>query len=78
MVVKVRLQADSEPEAQKALEVVEKALKGACRLYKPREGTNPKYEGNQKWAVYGELDLDRVSGKKGPYKRRKPQSSNGR
>jgi len=27
------------------------------RLGKPREGTNPKYDGRQKWACYGDLIL---------------------
>ena len=25
------------------------------RLGKPREGTNPKYDGRQKWACYGDI-----------------------
>lgn len=27
-------------------------------LGKPREGTNPKYDGNQKWSSYGDFKFD--------------------
>lgn len=27
-------------------------------LSKPREGTNPKYDGNQKWSCYGDFKYD--------------------
>ena len=56
-IVKVRIQADSREEADQAIQFLTNATSGAVTMGKPREGTNPKYEGNQKWASYGELDL---------------------
>tara|TARA_R110000737_G_C14230310_1_gene422759 strand:+ start:243 stop:437 length:195 start_codon:yes stop_codon:yes gene_type:complete len=29
-------------------------------LSKPREGTNPKYDGNQKWACYGDYEFGKI------------------
>ena len=52
--VKVRLQGD-----QKDVEKVKKILLERCPeliLGKPRRGTNPKYEPNQKYASYGDFE----------------------
>ena len=29
-------------------------------LSKPREGTNPRYEGRQKWACYGDYQFNKI------------------
>lgn len=54
MKVKVRLQGD-----EKAVEKVKEILLERCPeliLGKPRRGTNPKYEPNQKYASYGDFE----------------------
>ena len=54
MKVKVRLQGDL-----KSVEEVKKILLERCPeliLAKPRRGTNPKYEPNQKYASYGDFE----------------------
>jgi hypothetical protein len=55
-VVKVRLQGDKElceKLRQMLLDAHEELVLG-----KPREGTNPKYAGNQQWASYGNWKFD--------------------
>lgn len=52
--VKVRLQGD-----EKEVEKVKNILLERCPeliLGKPRRGTNPKYEPNQKYASYGDFE----------------------
>ena len=58
--VKIRIQGDNEQDAQDARRLLEIVTQGACKLMKPREGTNPKYEGRQKWAAYGEMEIERL------------------
>lgn len=58
MKVKIRIQGD-----QKDVEKVKQILLDRCPeliLGKPRRGTNPKYEPNQKYASYGDF----IPGKK--------------
>lgn len=56
MKVKIRIQTSSQYEAETARKHLLKKHPGLC-LNSPREGTNPKYAGRQKWAVYGDLEL---------------------
>jgi hypothetical protein len=56
MKVKIRIQASSQAEAELVRKHLLKAHPGLC-LNSPREGTNPKYAGRQKWAVYGDIQL---------------------
>lgn len=52
--VKVRIQGD-----EKDVEKVKRILLERCPeliLGKPRRGTNPKYEPNQKYASYGDFE----------------------
>jgi len=62
MAVKVRVQAETQAEAEEAIQYLETATKGRAKFGKPREGTNPKYAGNQKWSAYGELN-DHIKGR---------------
>ena len=53
MKVKVRLQGSKEDvEAVRAMML---KMHRDMILAKPREGTNPKYDGNQKWSSYGDI-----------------------
>jgi len=56
--VKVRLQGE-----QIAVDRLKKILLERCPeliLASPREGTNPKYAGNQKWSSYGDFVFNTV------------------
>jgi hypothetical protein len=55
-VVKVRLQGDKEL-VDKLRELLLTAHEELV-LGKPREGTNPKYAGNQQWASYGNFKFN--------------------
>jgi hypothetical protein len=58
-IIKLRLCADNEADAQKARDIVEAALaKYGCRLATPRAGRNPKYADAQKVFSYGELVIN--------------------
>lgn len=57
--VKLRIQGDTEEEVTQARERLLKLLPG-CTFAKPREGINPRYEGRQKWACYGEWHMPPV------------------
>lgn len=37
-------------------------------LSKPREGTNPKYEGRQKWSAYGDYWFGKIRQRRGDQK----------
>lgn len=63
-IVKLRIQAESKVDADEAIEYLVNMTSGAAKMGKPREGSNPKYEGQQKWMSYGELDLLRRKGRK--------------
>lgn len=56
MAIKVRLTANTEQEAQTVREQLETLVQG-LKFQAPRQGTNPKYEGNQKWFCYGEWEV---------------------
>ena len=60
MIIKVRLTADSEQEAQTAREHLQQLVPG-LKFQSPRQGSNPKYEGQQKWFCYGEWERKPVS-----------------
>lgn len=63
MKVKVRLQGTKAE--------VEKLRKHFLKKHpqmiisKPREGTNPKYAGNQKWACYGDYQFGAIRKRRG-------------
>ena len=65
MVVKLRIQADTLEDCQDAIEYLVSVTAGAAKMGKPRQGTNPKYEGQQRYASYGELDLSKRKSRKG-------------
>ena len=58
MKVKVRLQGNKED--------VERLRKHMLKhhpqliMSKPREGTNPKYDGRQKWSSYGDYEFNKI------------------
>lgn len=52
--VKIRLQGTDPKELEKIRARLLKANPDMI-LGKPRKGTNPKYEGNQKYACYGDF-----------------------
>lgn len=52
--VKVRLQADTFQECERLRQHFLKAHPELI-LSKPRPGSNPRYEGRQKWACYGDF-----------------------
>jgi hypothetical protein len=56
--VAIRLQADNETEAREAVQILNYMCGAGIVLQPPRQGTNPKYEGNQKWFVYGTLKVE--------------------
>ena len=51
--VKIRLQADHKPELEQALTLFRQVFPG-MNFSKPRQGSNPKYQDNQKWFSYGQ------------------------
>lgn len=51
--VKVRLQGTKEEVERMRSKLLQDHPE--LILSKPREGSNPKYEGNQKWASYGDF-----------------------
>lgn len=51
---KVRITCDSLGEAEAARKYLERRLQN-LRLDSPREGTNPRYEGEQKVFLYGDI-----------------------
>tara|TARA_R100001086_G_scaffold217617_1_gene134075 strand:- start:190 stop:384 length:195 start_codon:yes stop_codon:yes gene_type:complete len=53
MKVKVRLQGSKE-DVEKVRQMMLKMHRDMI-LAKPREGTNPKYAGRQKWSSYGDI-----------------------
>jgi hypothetical protein len=55
-IVKVRIQG-TEEEVEFVRSLFLERFEG-LRLGTPREGTNPKYIENQKWASYGEIFFD--------------------
>ena len=62
MKVKVRLQGN-----KKDVEKLRKHLLKKCPqliLGKPREGTNPKYDGAQKWSSYGDYWFGKIRRRK--------------
>jgi hypothetical protein len=68
-VVKVRITADIEVECELARQYLQEATKGTLKFQKPREGSNPKYEGQQKWFAYGEMVMTDVPPMPSPPKR---------
>jgi len=59
MKVKVRIQADSKKECEKLRQHLLKSHPQLI-LGSPRKGTNPKYEGMQKWASYGDYWFGKI------------------
>ena len=58
MKVRIRLQG-SEAEVNRLRNHMLKSHSQMI-LSKPREGTNPKYEGRQKWACYGDYEFGKI------------------
>lgn len=57
-IVKLRITADSEEDAEAARELIEGLLSDAqCRMQTPRQGSNPKYADDPKWMSYGDFVL---------------------
>ena len=54
--VKVRLQANTKEDCEKLRKHFLKKHPQMI-MSKPREGTNPKYEGRQKWSCYGDYQF---------------------
>ena len=57
--VKIRLMSTSKADVEKLRRHFLKSHPQAI-LGKPREGTNPKYVGNQKWFVYGDYEFGKI------------------
>lgn len=65
-IVKIRITADSEADADAARALIEDALAGAqCRMQTPRQGSNPKYADDPKWMSYGDFVLPERRARKG-------------
>lgn len=63
MKVKVRLQSDGSLDGDQQIAKVREILLKRCPelcLGKPRIGSNPKYEGRQKWASYGDFIVNKI------------------
>jgi hypothetical protein len=58
MSIKIRLTAETKEACEAARSHLQKELGESCRLESPREGRNPKYEGEQKWFCYGQLVIE--------------------
>ena len=56
--VKIRLQAENEKEAREAHQLLTYLCGAGIKLQAPRQGTNPKYDGNQAWFCYGDLNTE--------------------
>tara|TARA_R110000824_G_scaffold241807_2_gene430577 strand:+ start:1187 stop:1432 length:246 start_codon:yes stop_codon:yes gene_type:complete len=56
MKIKMRLQG-TEEEVAFLKNYLLKKHPGLC-LGSPREGTNPKYDGDQKWSSYGDIEFE--------------------
>jgi len=54
--IQVRLKADNEKEANLVRDLMLKILPGLS-LNSPREGSNPRYQNNQKWFLYGDIKI---------------------
>ena len=63
MKVKVRLQG-TKAEVEKLRKHFLKSHPQMI-MSKPREGTNPRYEGNQKWACYGDYQFGVIRKRRG-------------
>lgn len=64
-IVKLRIQADNESDCQEAIDKLSNVTQGAAKFGKPREGTNPRYAGSQKWSSYGEVDTNSIKPRRG-------------
>jgi hypothetical protein len=52
--IKIRLTGDTEAEVTAAIQLCERLLPNTV-IAPPRQGSNPKYAGDQKWLAYGEM-----------------------
>ena len=62
--VKVRIQANTKAECEKLRRHFLK-LHPQLIMSKPREGTNPRYEGRQKWSAYGDYQFGKKRQRRG-------------
>ena len=58
MKVRIRLQGDKRSIDRLRLHLLKKHPQ--MIMSKPREGTNPKYAGRQKWACYGDYEFGKI------------------
>lgn len=63
--IKVRLTGDSREDIENAIDYIQAATKGIVKMGKPREGSNPKYAGDQKWFAYGDAEIPPLKSKRG-------------
>ena len=61
--LKVRIQGTKE-EVEKLRRIMLRTHAGLI-LGKPRKGTNPKYDGNQQWASYGDYKFGTIRHRRG-------------
>jgi hypothetical protein len=62
--VKVRIQGDSAAEVARLRRHLLKKHPQLI-LSKPRCGTNPRYDGQQKWAAYGDYKFNTIRTRRG-------------
>ena len=62
--VKIRLMSTSKADVEKLRKHFLKKNPQLI-LSNPRKGSNPKYEGNQKWFVYGDYEFGKVRRRRG-------------
>jgi len=56
--VKIRITAHSEADAEQARALIEELLSSVqCRMQTPHQGSNPKYADDPKWMSYGDFVL---------------------
>lgn len=53
--VRIRLMADTKEQVERVSQLLKFLLGNSVVLRQPELGTNPKYEGSQKWFVYGDI-----------------------
>lgn len=55
-IIKLRITADNEEAATRAVTLIEAALsKYGCKIARPRQGSNPKYANDPKYLAYGDM-----------------------
>jgi hypothetical protein len=71
-VIKIRLTAESQDDAELACAVVEELLATLqCRMQAPRPGGNPRYADDPKVLAYGDFELPPVKRRRSAVKRKR-------